>query len=89
MSDTLPEIPMKIIGTVRNDVKEPGGGPGSPRIRPDDIISEIVLDESLSGSLDSLDTYDYVTVIYYLHKHDQTIPKTPRVHPHNNPEKSK
>ena len=79
MSNTLPEISLKIIGTVRNEMKEPGG-----RGNLKDIVSEIVLDESLAGSLDSIDTYDYVTVIYYFHKVNPNEPKPNKVHPHRN-----
>lgn len=81
MSSTLPEMSLKIIGTVRNEMKEPGG-----RANIKDIVSEIVLDDSLAGSLDNIDTYDYITVIYYFHKSNSTEPKPTRVHPHRNPE---
>jgi len=73
----LPEMTLKVIGVVRNEMKEPGG-----RSNIQDIVSEVVLDESLAGSLDSLDEYSDVTIIYWCHVDSNPGPKSNKIYPH-------
>ncbi len=74
----LPEFPLKIIGTVKNEMKEPGGRQGIQQ-----IVSEVVLDESLSGSLGSITEYTDVTILYWAHIDRHPGEKPNKIHPHN------
>ena len=59
------EITIKPIGLVRSKVKE------RDREAQDwwqDLVSEIVIDESLAEGLDDLENYPYIIVLYWLHK---------------------
>lgn len=59
------EITIKPIGLVRSKVKE------RDREAQDwwqNLVSEIVIDESLAEGLDDLENYPYIIVLYWLHK---------------------
>lgn len=76
MSDKLPRITLRAIGIVRNEVKEPTREGGEK------VVSDIVLDESLSEALDSLEKFSHVIVLYWMHRSaGQTLVK---VHPQGN-----
>lgn len=77
MTEILPEITLKAIGTVKSEMKEP------TRQKSRDIISEIVIDEALTESLDNLDEFSHIIVIYWIHKSRRTAPK--KVRPMGNP----
>jgi len=77
MAKELPELSAKIIGVVKNEMKEPGG-----RSNIQEIVSEIELDESLAGSMDHLDEFSYVTVLYWAHKDSHPGAKPNRIYPH-------
>ena len=79
MGDELPEIILKPVGIVRNEIKE------RTRQRPDDLISEIIIDESLTEALDNLDEFSHIIVLYWIHKSPRKAPV--KVHPRGNPEK--
>lgn len=73
MENELPEIKLKAIGTVRNEIKQ--------RERKDtgDIISEIVLDPALTEALDDLEDFSHIIVIYFMHRSRHPFPM--KVHP--------
>ena len=73
MENELPEIKLKAIGTVRNEIKQ--------RDRHDtrDIISEIVLDPDLTEALDDLEDFSHIIVIYFMHQSRKPFPM--KVHP--------
>ena len=73
----LQEIPVKVIGVVKNEMKETGG-----RSNIQDIISEVVLDDSLDGAIDSLDEYSHVTILYWCHVDRNPGEKPNKLHPH-------
>jgi tRNA-Thr(GGU) m(6)t(6)A37 methyltransferase TsaA len=78
----LPELKLKIIGTVHNEMKEPG------RYEYQHIISEIVLDENMTGSLDNISAFSHVIIFYWYHVDVHPGVKTNKIHPHmdeNNP----
>ena len=77
MDAELPEITLKAIGIVRSEIKEPA------RKKAGDIISEIVIDEALTESLDNLDEFSHIIVIYWIHKSRRPAPK--KVRPMGNP----
>lgn len=66
---------MEWIGTVYNAVKEPtdeGWG---------DVVSEIVLDESLTDGLDGIEDFSHVLVLYWMHRAAEAEPVRMRRRP--------
>ena len=78
MSSEPPEINMKPIGIVRSEIQEP------TRQRHHDLISEIIINEDLTESLDNLDEFSHIIVLYWIHKSGRPAPK--KVRPRGNPE---
>ena len=78
MSDKLSELAVKVIGVVRNEMKEPG-------IRPNiqEVVSEIEIFDSYADGLEKLDEYSHVMLIYWYHLDRRPDPKPMRQHPHN------
>ena len=76
MASKRPHITLKAIGTVRNKVKEP------TREGWEKVVSDIVIDESLSEALDGLEKFSHVIVLYWMHRAaGQALTK---VHPQGN-----
>ena len=59
-----PGMILKTIGIVRNKLKEPA----NPDFDYSQVVSEIVIDPSLSEALDNLDEFSHIIVLYWLHK---------------------
>ncbi len=78
MVSELPEITLKAIGTVRNEIKEPVRHPAK------DVVSEIVVDSGLTEALDNLDEFSHIIVLYWIHKSPRRAPK--KVRPRGNPD---
>jgi len=56
---------LKAIGIVRNEVKE------RPPFRRDwwvEIVSEVVIDSSLTEALDGLEEFSHIIVLYWMHR---------------------
>lgn len=66
---------LKAIGFVRNEMKQP------VREGCEEIISDIVIDDSLAESLDGLEEYSHIIVLYWLHRADTTGRVAAKVHP--------
>jgi tRNA-Thr(GGU) m(6)t(6)A37 methyltransferase TsaA len=64
---------LRAIGFVRSEIKEPS------RREFGDIISEVVIDESLTEALDGLDEFSHITVLYWIHRAAPGYPL--KVHP--------
>ena len=64
MADELPTITLKAIGIVRNEVMQ------LPRPIQGfrEIVSDIVIDSSLTEALDGLEEFSHIIVIFYFHK---------------------
>ena len=64
MADELPNITLKAIGIVRNEIKE------APARRDwwVELISEIVIDSSLTEALDGLEEFSHIIVLYWMHQ---------------------
>lgn len=77
MNSEKPEITLKPIGYVRNEIKEP------TRQRNKGLISEIVVDEDLTEALDNLEEFSHIIVLYWIHKSRRPAPKKvlPKRHP--------
>jgi tRNA-Thr(GGU) m(6)t(6)A37 methyltransferase TsaA len=64
MAKDLPDMTLKPIGFVRNQVKQTPK-PGYDWQR---VVSEIVVDSSLSEALDNLDEFSHIIVLYWMHQ---------------------
>jgi len=62
MADELPTITLKAIGIVRNELKQP-----PVRIDRWEVVSEIVIEPSLTEALDGLEEYSHITVLWWMH----------------------
>ena len=65
MHERPPDMMLKPIGTVHNQMKEI---PPKPGYNWQAITSRIVIDETFKQALESLDQYSHIIVIYWLHK---------------------
>jgi tRNA-Thr(GGU) m(6)t(6)A37 methyltransferase TsaA len=80
MDMILPEIHLKAIGIVRNQVKEPA------HENNDDIVSEIIVDDSLVEALDDLEQFSHIIVLYWIHRSRRPSPV--KVHPRGDPKRA-
>jgi tRNA-Thr(GGU) m(6)t(6)A37 methyltransferase TsaA len=80
MDSELPEINLKAIGIVRNEIRQP------TRQDSKDVISEIVVERSLTEALDDLDDFSHIIVIYWIHQSRHPAPT--KVRPRGNPERA-
>ena len=64
MASELPDMTLKAIGIVRNKVRQ------TPKPGYDwwGIVSEIVVDSSLTEALDGLDESSHIVVLYWMHQ---------------------
>jgi len=75
MANELPDVTLKAIGFVRNEVKQPmreGWGK---------VVSEVVVDSSLTEALDGLEEFSHVIVLYWMHQAGATAQLPLKVHP--------
>ena len=82
MADELPPMNLKAIGIVRNEVKEK-----PPNVRDwwAEVVSEIVVDDSLTEALNGLEEFSHIIVLYWMHR--LTGSEVPlKVHPRGNQE---
>ncbi len=77
MDAELPEITLKPIGIVKSEIKQP------VRRKAGDIVSEIIIDKSFTESLDNLEEFSHIIVLYWIHKSRRPAPK--KVRPMGNP----
>jgi tRNA-Thr(GGU) m(6)t(6)A37 methyltransferase TsaA len=68
MADKFPEMKLKAIGVVRNEFKK-GVAVGYPSWH--EVVSEIVIDSSLTEALDGLDDFSHIVVLYWMHQVDE------------------
>ncbi len=79
MVDELPTISLKAIGIIRNDFKQPSKHDWGK------VVSEIVVDPSLTEALDNLDEFSHIIVLYWMHQLPRGKPPT-KVHLRGNQE---
>jgi len=77
MTDELPEITLRPIGIVRSKVKQMPGAEYNWR----GVVSEIVVDSSLTEALGNLGEFSHIIVIYWMHQADTTARLLAKVHP--------
>ena len=75
MTNKLPDMTLKAIGIVRNKVKQP------TREGWEKVISDIVVDSSLSEALDNLEEFSHIIVLYWMHQVAITGRAPTKVHP--------
>jgi tRNA-Thr(GGU) m(6)t(6)A37 methyltransferase TsaA len=80
MDNTFPEITLKAIGVVRNEVKEPTHRDSG------EIVSEIIIDSNFTEALDNLEEFSHIIVLYWIHRSRRPSPM--KVHPRGNPERA-
>ena len=65
MTNELPDMTLKAIGVVRSEVKQP------PRQVPfgwEKVVSDIVVNSSLTEALDGLEEFSHIIVLYWMHQ---------------------
>ena len=75
MTGELANVDLKVIGIVRNGLKQrpkPGWG---------EIVSEIVVDSNLTEALDGLEKFSHIVVIYWMHQVPALGQVPTKVHP--------
>ena len=75
MVNELPSMTVKAIGIVRNEIKQPS------KRDYEKVISEIVVDSSLTEALDNLDDFSHIIVAYWMHRVTDTGRLPTKVHP--------
>lgn len=65
----------KPIGVVRNQFRERRGGGWS------DVVSEIVMDEELEESLEGLEDFSHIIVVFWMHKSPPPRRPPGKIHP--------
>lgn len=82
MSGNLPGMTLKAIGFVANEVKQPP----EPEYNWPEAISEITIDAALTESLENLEEFSHIIVLYWMHQLTAGEEMPPRVHPRGDPE---
>ena len=77
MTSELPDMNLKAVGIVRNKVKQAPG----PGYNWWGIVSEIVVESSLTEALDNLEEFSHITVLYWMHQVSATSELPLKVHP--------
>ena len=64
MANELPAMLLKAIGIVRNEIKQ------KPPVgyEWEKVVSEIVIDSSLTEALDGLEEFSHIIVLYWMHQ---------------------
>lgn len=82
MVNQLPGMTLKAIGIIRNEVKrKPESG-----YSWQEIVSEIVVDSSLTEALDALEEFSHIIVLYWMHQVATTTQLPCKIHPRGNSE---
>ena len=75
MANELPSMTLKAIGIVRNEVKRSVGQDWK------EVVSEIMVDSSLTEALDNLDEFSHIIVLYWMHQRTATGQPPTKVRP--------
>ena len=78
----MPGMTLKVIGIVRNEVKQKP----KPGYNWWEIVSEIVVNSSLTEALDALDEFSHIIVLYWMHQVATTTQLPPKIHSGGKPE---
>jgi tRNA-Thr(GGU) m(6)t(6)A37 methyltransferase TsaA len=80
MTEQPPDMKLKAIGIVRNDVKQ------QLRHGWSEVVSDIVIDSHLTEALDGLDGFSHIIVLYWMHQLTPRGKLPLKVHPMGKPE---
>ena len=75
MASELPSMILKAIGIVRSEIRQP------TRRDCKEIVSDIVIDSSLTEALDGLDDFSHIIVLYWMHQAATGGQQVTKVHP--------
>jgi len=75
MASELPSMILKAIGIVRSEIRQP------TRRDCKEIVSDIVIDSSLTEALDGLDDFSHIIVLYWMHQATTGGQQVTKVHP--------
>jgi len=75
MTGELLDISLKVIGIVRNGIKQ------RPEPGWEEIVSEIVVDSRLTEALDGLEEFSHIIVIYWMHLASAPGQVPTKIHP--------
>lgn len=75
MTGELLSISLKVIGIVRNGLKQ------RPESGWEEIVSEIVVDNHLTEALDGLEGFSHIIVIYWMHQVPALGQVPTKIHP--------
>jgi len=78
MISELPSLTLKAIGIVKSEIKQ------QTKHDSKKVVSEIVVDSSLTEALDNLNEFSHIIVIYWIHQAHGPAPR--KVRPKGNPE---
>ncbi len=75
MTGELLDISLRVIGIVRNGIKQ------RPELGWEEIVSEIVVDSRLTEALDGLEEFSHIIVIYWMHRASAPGQVPTKIHP--------
>ncbi len=75
MSEDRPQLVLKPIAVVRNDIRETRRGGWQ------EVTSEIVFDQGLEQSLEGLEDFSHIIVIYWMHRTTTWVQPPGKIHP--------
>jgi len=81
MTTEQPGMTLKAIGTVRNEIKQPP----KPDYHWEEVVSDIVVSDNLTESLDNLEGFSHLIILWWMHQAGTSQLPT-KVHPMGKPE---
>lgn len=75
MAEQPPDMELKAIGIVRNDISQP------VRHGWSEVVSDIAIDSQLTEALDGLDDFSHLIVLYWMHRLTPGRKLALKVHP--------
>lgn len=82
MTSELPEMTLKAVGIVRNDIEQPP----QPGYNWDEVVSDVAVDSSLSEALDGLEGFSHIIILWWMHQAATTGQVSTKIHPRGNQE---
>ncbi len=71
---------LKAIGVVRNGIRQP------PKQGWENVVSDIVVNSSLTEALDNLDEFSHIIILYWMHQARTASQLPMKIHPRGNQE---
>ena len=83
MANELSGMTLKVIGVVRNEIKQPLK---HGVVKWEEVVSDIVVNNSLTEALDGLEEFSHIIILYWMHQVRTTGQLPLKVHPKANQE---